>query len=124
MSGYLDTQGNYYQGDRQNADIEVPARPDAAHVWDGGQWTPSADLVNAGVWEQITDLEKREQLPRMLRDLARRSAEVDAAKIGMTLEQVYALAVAQGDAAPEAAKGWKKFKDFDDSITTLKRQLL
>jgi len=85
-----------------------------------------ADVVqihNDAIWAQIHALELKELAPRMVRDLAKESATNSAAKIGMTLDQVYAIAVAQGDAAPEAAKGYKKFKDFDDSIVALKRQL-
>lgn len=78
---------------------------------------------NAKIWAQIKALEASELAPRMMRDLAKKSLAKDAADIGMTLDQVYAIAVAQGDAAPEAAKGYKKFKDFDDSISALKRQL-
>ena len=78
---------------------------------------------NAKIWAQIKALEASELAPRMVRDLAKKSLAKDAADIGLTLDQVYALAVAQGDAAPEAAKGYKKFKDFDDSISALKRQL-
>lgn len=78
---------------------------------------------NDSIWAQIHAMEAKELAPRMVRDLAKKSLSKDAADIGMTLDQVYALAVQLGDAAPEAAKGYKKFKDFDDSIAALKRQL-
>jgi hypothetical protein len=37
--GYLDASGNYYEGDRQGADVGVPARPSQFHEWMGGAWT-------------------------------------------------------------------------------------
>jgi len=122
MGGYIDSQGNYYEGDRQGADLEVPARPDATHAWDGAQWVPSPDLVNAGIWAQITELERREQMPRSLRDLAKKACAADASALGMTLDQVYQAALLPN--APSAALQWKKFKDFEDEIARLKRELL
>lgn len=124
MGCYLDGNGNYYEGDRQGLDQEVPQRPSSLHDFSGGLWTINPARFNADIWNQVRALEAREMLPRSARDLVKKSCVQDAATIGMTLDQVYAIAVAQGDAAPEAAKGWKKFKDFDDSITALKRQLL
>lgn len=40
MKCYLDKTGNYYEGDRQSDDQEVPQRPDAKHVWNGSEWVP------------------------------------------------------------------------------------
>jgi len=80
---------------------------------------------NAEVWQKIRALEASEMMPRSVRDLLKKSCEEDAAKRHppMTLDEVYDLAVSMGDAAPAAAKGWKKFKDFDDAILELKRTL-
>lgn len=79
--------------------------------------------ANAAILAQIQALESKELLPRPVRDMVKKSVAEDAAAIGYTLDQVYALAVTLGDAAPEAAKSWKKFKDFDDRIQALKEQL-
>jgi len=79
--------------------------------------------ANAAILTQIQALESKELLPRPVRDMIKKSVAEDAAAIGYTLDQVYALAVALGDAAPEAAKSWKKFKDFDARIQALKEQL-
>lgn len=40
MSGFfIDTNGNYYEGDRASpADLEVPQRPSARHKWIDGAW--------------------------------------------------------------------------------------
>lgn len=134
---YTDEQGTQY--------VRVPSElyeeiPDPARGNDEVEYTQELDEApyivitpkpqamidaahNAKIWAQIKALEASELAPRMVRDLAKESATNSAAKIGMTLDQVYAIAVAQGDAAPEAAKGYKKFKDFDDYISALKRQL-
>lgn len=84
---------------------------------------PGVAEANALIMAQIQALESRELLPRPVRDMVKKSVAADAAALGYTLNQVYALAVAMGDSAPEAAKGWKKFKDFDDQIQALKEQL-
>ena len=124
MGFYIDHAGNYYEGDRQGADAEVPQRPSAVHTWNGTAWAIDVAAFNADIWTQVRALEAKEMLPRPARDLVKKSCAADARDIGMTLDQVYAVAVAQGDSAPEAAKGWKKFKDFDDSIAALKKKLL
>lgn len=78
---------------------------------------------NIRILAEIHALELSEVMPRSLRTILKERCEADAAAIGMTLDDVYAVAVALGPDAPEAAKGWKKFKDFDDSIQALKAQL-
>ena len=123
MGCYLGKDGAYEQGDRSGADEEVDERPSCLHVRAAGRWILDSAMYNADIIAQIKELEDRENLPRLVRDLAKKSAAEDAAKVGLSLDQVYAIAVAQGDAAPEAAKGWKKFKDFDDAILDLKRKL-
>lgn len=40
MGFYIDQNGNYYEGDRQGADLEVPQRPNANHAWNGSTWMP------------------------------------------------------------------------------------
>lgn len=47
MNGYLDPQGNYYQGDQRGADTEVPQRPDAFHSWNGVAWVPDIVAIRA-----------------------------------------------------------------------------
>lgn len=86
-------------------------------------WIASPAEANAAVVAKMRALESTELLPRPVRDLVKKSVAEDAAALGYTLDQVYAIAVQLGDAAPEAAKGWKKFKDFDDRIQALKEQL-
>lgn len=45
MGFYLDSNGNYYEGDRHGDDMSVPQRPDAEHAWNGNDWTPSPVAV-------------------------------------------------------------------------------
>lgn len=46
---YIDQQGNYYGGDRQNQnDIEVSERPSQYHVWDGSQWVIDTNMETEG----------------------------------------------------------------------------
>jgi len=47
MSGYLDRQGNYYQGDRQGEDAAVPDRPSSQCVWNGVAWVPDIVAIRA-----------------------------------------------------------------------------
>ncbi|MDF2435471.1 MAG: hypothetical protein JWP44_5102 [Mucilaginibacter sp.] len=42
MNGYIDTLGNYYEGDRQGNDLVVPQRPDYTYTWSGNAWVPPA----------------------------------------------------------------------------------
>jgi hypothetical protein len=36
---YINSQGNYYLGDRQGNDQEVPQRPGPDYTWNGTEWT-------------------------------------------------------------------------------------
>lgn len=126
---YSDAVGKYLGGfagaEPPEGAIEVPFPPDhAGDVWNGSTWVTPISRHNAVIHEKIKALEFRESLPRPLRDLIKKSCAADALLLGMTLEQIYDIAVAQGDAAPESAKAWKKFKDFDDEIQTLKAHRL
>lgn len=42
--GYIDSQGNYYEGDRQGFDAVVPQRPSPDHKFINGEW--QVDLTN------------------------------------------------------------------------------
>lgn len=52
MAGFIDENGQYYQGDRRGNDLEVPERPDQFHDWNGAAWVAGAS-VKAAVWESI-----------------------------------------------------------------------
>lgn len=40
---WLDSNGNYYEGDKQtSADVTVPRRPDATCIWNGSAWVKGA----------------------------------------------------------------------------------
>lgn len=41
MPGYLTANGDYYEGDRQAEDQEVPIRPSPFCDWDGEAWIES-----------------------------------------------------------------------------------
>jgi len=120
MKYYIDQADGFYSigeaATPREGWTEISEAEAQSHIQPG----PSA---NDFILSQIRELEAKELMPRSLRDLLKKSCAADAAAIGMTLDQVYALAVAQGAAAPEAAKGWKKFKDFDESINELKMTL-
>lgn len=77
---------------------------------------------NEIIYKKIRELESSESMARPLRDLVKTATLAAATTAGYTLEQVYAITLAQGEAAPESAKAWKKFKDFDDAIQALKAQ--
>lgn len=72
MGSYLDPAGNYYEGDRVGADVEVPQRPNSKHVWDGSAWAMSdaerRAEHNGPLLEQIAALEVQQARP--LRELA------------------------------------------------------
>lgn len=38
MGYYIDKNGNYYEGDRQGEDQEVPQRPSPYHIWRDDEW--------------------------------------------------------------------------------------
>jgi hypothetical protein len=38
VMGFLDNDGNYYEGDRQGNDLEVTQRPSHLHEWLNGEW--------------------------------------------------------------------------------------
>jgi hypothetical protein len=38
VMGFLDNDGNYYEGDRQGNDLEVANRPSTHHTYLNGQW--------------------------------------------------------------------------------------
>jgi hypothetical protein len=42
MGCYIDQNGNYYEGDQQGADQEVPYRPTPYHDWQGGAWVDNS----------------------------------------------------------------------------------
>jgi len=125
MAGFYINSGiGYYEGDQISPDdIDVPKKQNPSDTWSGSEWIININEWNEQIWRKIDSLERSQQMPRTLRDLAIKSLTEDAAGIGLTLEQVYQIAVDQGDTAPSAAKQYKKFKDFCDSIDALKAQL-
>lgn len=80
----------------------------------------TAAEINAPIFEQIAALELGQLMPRIVRDLAKKSLAEDAAANNITLEQLYAMA----DQGVPAGVAYKKFKDFDDQIATLRSGLL
>jgi hypothetical protein len=52
MIGYIDAFGNYYEGDRQGNDLDVPQRPDYTYTWDGAKWVAPAGPSLAEVIDQ------------------------------------------------------------------------
>ena len=52
MGCYINKNGNYYEGDRQGSDQEVPDRPSATHEWDGKKWVAGAK-ARAAKWDAI-----------------------------------------------------------------------
>jgi len=48
MASWLDSQGNYYEGDRASlADRGVPQRPSSDHIFVDGAWIEDADKIAA-----------------------------------------------------------------------------
>jgi hypothetical protein len=45
VMGYIDKDGNYYEGDRQGVDIEVPKRPSENHEWIDGEWAINSEKI-------------------------------------------------------------------------------
>ena len=50
--GYIDKNGNYYEGDRQGDDKEVPQRPSPLQEWNGSAWVVGVKAKTA-MWEAI-----------------------------------------------------------------------
>ena len=75
---------------------------------------------NDPLLSQIAALETQQLLPRIVRDLAKKSLAEDAVTAGITLDDLYASA-ANGTPAGIA---YKKFKDFDDQIKALRERLI
>jgi len=40
--GYINQNGNYYEGDQQGEDVEVPQRPTPYHIWQEGEWVDNS----------------------------------------------------------------------------------
>lgn len=53
MSYYLDPNGNYYEGDPQPGDIEVPERPAPDAQWQNGAWVRNLKLLQSQACDQI-----------------------------------------------------------------------
>ena len=107
-------------------------------------WTRKTQAVideahNGSILAQIKALESAELMPRILRDLVKKQLAAEAAAVGTTLPALYAmttipnpdydplvagsLELLPNPSAPGAAWAWKKFKDFDDAVASLKVQL-
>ena len=54
MGYYINKDGNYYEGDRQGEDAEVPQRPSPYHVWQDGEWVDDKKAIAV---QRITELE-------------------------------------------------------------------
>lgn len=55
MSFYIDTHGNYYEGDRANInDIAVPQRPTQWHSWNGTEWVPDGKVMSMAALLRIS----------------------------------------------------------------------
>jgi len=53
--GYIDNNGNYYEGDRQGIDLEVPQRPTPYHDW-AGSWIENVPRAKAS---QLNTLQRQ-----------------------------------------------------------------
>jgi hypothetical protein len=54
--GYIDPQGQYYEGDRQGNDQEVPQRPGPDYTWSGSAWEiPLASAQTAQIAQMYED---------------------------------------------------------------------
>jgi len=67
---------------------------------------------NLDLWAQIDTLERKEQKSRSVRDLLKKSCAEDAAVIGMTLDQVYALALPKVAQAATVASRFRSSEDY------------
>lgn len=47
MGYYINKNGNYYEGDRQDNDVVVPLRPSSMHIWNDGTEVWDYDLAPA-----------------------------------------------------------------------------
>lgn len=65
---FIDTNSNYYEGDRQGADTIVPQRPSLSHDWNGTEWVLNAkraaqaaiDALEAQQAQRLTARAQRE----------------------------------------------------------------
>lgn len=50
MNGYIDPQGNYYEGDKINPDdMDVPRRPGPSYIYSDGEWQAGPSICPAFV---------------------------------------------------------------------------
>jgi hypothetical protein len=51
--GYIDSNGNYYEGDQVGNDLQVPTRPGTDYVWTNGAWVLNPAAAIASVQTEI-----------------------------------------------------------------------
>jgi hypothetical protein len=108
VMGYIDSQGNYYEGDRQGDDQSVPQRPSSMHDWDGSAWVENRERKAAAIQAEIDRLERESLMNRGVRELSLRQMEFMAGQLAEDLETIPA---------------YVKFKALDDQITELRGQI-
>lgn len=100
---WINQQGGLYSGDCQPGDREATAAEVAA--WE-------ASRSKTAIQWQIDNLETASKIPRVTREFMLQVMEKEATDAGMTLEQLR-----------QANIGYKKLKDLDTQIRTLRGQL-
>ena len=55
MEGYIDKNGNYYEGDRQRDDLVVPKRPSSFHIWNVNlmQWEEDIEAAKVVAYNEV-----------------------------------------------------------------------
>lgn len=52
--GFIDKNGNYYEGDLQVGDIVIPARPSPLHIWANNAWSIPLSTAQSNQIDALT----------------------------------------------------------------------
>ena len=100
---FIDKNGNLYAGDMQFGDRV--ATEEEVSAWESKR-------SKLAIQEEINSLESASMLPRVSREFMLSVMEREGADAGYTKDQLYAANI-----------GYRKLKDLDTQIRTLRKQL-
>lgn len=111
MGYHIDENSNYHEGDMLAGDQEVTRRPDQLHSWISGEWVV-AHPTNSQLQDKIDGLEKACMIPRITREFMLAQSALTAQLAGVSEPELYAANI-----------GYRKLKDLDATITSLRAEM-